>query len=59
MWLIPLGNNPHGAWEESRSANRSERSLPKYLWGIVVTLTGVVKNFSGLCAVRVLLGIFE
>ncbi|OJJ55945.1 hypothetical protein ASPSYDRAFT_80621 [Aspergillus sydowii CBS 593.65] len=29
------------------------------LWGTVVTLTGVVQNFAGLCAVRVLLGIFE
>lgn len=28
-------------------------------WGIVVTLTGVVRDFSGLCVVRVLLGIFE
>ncbi|KEF57115.1 uncharacterized protein A1O9_07305 [Exophiala aquamarina CBS 119918] len=28
-------------------------------WGIVMTLTGVVKNFSGIMAVRVLLGIFE
>ena len=34
-------------------------SILMLLWGIVVTLTGVVKNFSGLCAVRVLLGIFE
>ncbi|KAF9883893.1 hypothetical protein FE257_002687 [Aspergillus nanangensis] len=29
------------------------------LWGTVVTLTGVVQNFSSLCAVRFLLGIFE
>ncbi|CAG8903779.1 unnamed protein product [Penicillium egyptiacum] len=34
-------------------------SILMLLWGIVVTLTGVVKNFSELCAVRVLLGIFE
>ncbi|KAL3457531.1 major facilitator superfamily domain-containing protein [Aspergillus heterothallicus] len=29
------------------------------LWGIVVTMTGLVQNFTALCAVRVLLGIFE
>jgi hypothetical protein len=29
------------------------------LWGIIVTLTGVVQSFGALCAVRVLLGIFE
>lgn len=29
------------------------------IWGIIVTLTGVVQNFAGLCVVRVLLGIFE
>ncbi|KAJ5409435.1 uncharacterized protein N7487_003794 [Penicillium crustosum] len=34
-------------------------SILMLLWGIIVTLTGVVQNFSGLCAVRVLLGIFE
>ncbi|KAG2413099.1 hypothetical protein HFD88_010658 [Aspergillus terreus] len=28
-------------------------------WGIVMTCTGLVKNFGGLMAVRVLLGIFE
>ncbi|KAL4779417.1 major facilitator superfamily domain-containing protein [Aspergillus varians] len=28
-------------------------------WGIVMTLTGLVQNFSSLCAVRFLLGIFE
>ncbi|OJJ07628.1 hypothetical protein ASPVEDRAFT_142077 [Aspergillus versicolor CBS 583.65] len=28
-------------------------------WGIVVTLTGVVRDFSSLCVVRVFLGIFE
>ncbi|KAL4933251.1 major facilitator superfamily domain-containing protein [Aspergillus undulatus] len=34
-------------------------TLLTLLWGIVVTLTGVVQNFGGLCAVRVFLGIFE
>lgn len=29
------------------------------LWGIVMTFTGVVQNFGGLCATRFLLGIFE
>jgi hypothetical protein len=28
-------------------------------WGIIMTLTGVVQNFGGLLAVRILLGIFE
>lgn len=28
-------------------------------WGIIMTLTGIVQNFGGLCAVRVLLGLFE
>ncbi|KAH8894561.1 MFS general substrate transporter [Thozetella sp. PMI_491] len=28
-------------------------------WGIIMTLTGVVKNFGGLCATRFMLGIFE
>ena len=28
-------------------------------WGIVMTLTGIVKNFAGLMTTRVLLGIFE
>ncbi|BCS29278.1 uncharacterized protein APUU_70848A [Aspergillus puulaauensis] len=28
-------------------------------WGTVMTLTGVVQNFSSLCAVRFLLGVFE
>ncbi|CAG8895315.1 unnamed protein product [Penicillium egyptiacum] len=28
-------------------------------WGIIVVLTGIVKNFGGLVAVRILLGIFE
>lgn len=28
-------------------------------WGIVMTCTGLVQNFGGLMAVRVLLGIFE
>lgn len=28
-------------------------------WGIIMTLTGVVKNFGGLCATRFLLGVFE
>ncbi|KAL4888508.1 major facilitator superfamily domain-containing protein [Aspergillus ambiguus] len=30
-----------------------------FSWGVVMTCTGVVKNFGGLMAVRVLLGIFE
>ena len=28
-------------------------------WGIIMTLTGVVKNFGGLLAVHILLGVFE
>ncbi|KAF7533561.1 hypothetical protein G7054_g6958 [Neopestalotiopsis clavispora] len=28
-------------------------------WGIIMTLTGLVQNFGGLCAVRVFLGLFE
>ncbi|KAJ5156602.1 hypothetical protein N7492_009405 [Penicillium capsulatum] len=28
-------------------------------WGIIMTLTGVVKSFGGLLAVRILLGVFE
>lgn len=28
-------------------------------WGIVMTCTGLVKNFAGLMTTRVLLGIFE
>ncbi|KAL4971594.1 major facilitator superfamily domain-containing protein [Aspergillus desertorum] len=28
-------------------------------WGIIMTLTGVVRNFGGLVAMRVLLGVFE
>jgi type IV secretory pathway VirB3-like protein len=28
-------------------------------WGIIMTLTGVVQNFGGLLAVRILLGTFE
>ncbi|KAK4089284.1 hypothetical protein Purlil1_6273 [Purpureocillium lilacinum] len=28
-------------------------------WGIVMTFTGVVRNFGGLCATRFLLGVFE
>jgi hypothetical protein len=28
-------------------------------WGIIMTLHGVVQNFGGLLAVRLLLGIFE
>lgn len=28
-------------------------------WGIIMTLTGVVQNFGGLCATRFLLGVFE
>ncbi|KAL6416226.1 major facilitator superfamily transporter [Ilyonectria robusta] len=29
------------------------------LWGVVMTLTGIVKNFGGLLACRLLLGMFE
>lgn len=29
------------------------------LWGIVMTLTGLVKNFGGLVACRIMLGVFE
>ncbi|KAH8663793.1 major facilitator superfamily domain-containing protein [Ilyonectria robusta] len=29
------------------------------LWGVVMTLTGIVKNFGGLLACRLLLGVFE
>lgn len=28
-------------------------------WGIIMTLTGMVRNFAGLMVTRVLLGIFE
>lgn len=28
-------------------------------WGVIMTLTGIVKDFGGLCAVRVFLGLFE
>lgn len=28
-------------------------------WGIIMTLMGVVKNFAGLLATRILLGVFE
>ena len=28
-------------------------------WGTIMTLTGVVQNFSALCAMRFLLGVFE
>lgn len=28
-------------------------------WGIVVTLTGVIQNYAGLLALRLLLGLFE
>ncbi|KAF4468799.1 inner membrane transport yfaV [Fusarium albosuccineum] len=29
------------------------------IWGVIMTLHGVVKNFGGLLAVRILLGVFE
>lgn len=29
------------------------------LWGIIMTMTGVVQSFGGLCATRFLLGVFE
>lgn len=29
------------------------------LWGVVMTLTGIVKNFGGLLPCRLLLGVFE
>lgn len=28
-------------------------------WGIIMTCTGLVKNYAGLMATRVLLGVFE
>lgn len=28
-------------------------------WGIIMTLTGVVRNFGGLLTMRLLLGVFE
>lgn len=28
-------------------------------WGTIITMTGLVQNFEGLVAVRVLLGVFE
>lgn len=28
-------------------------------WGIVMTLTGLVQNFGGLCAARIMLGFAE
>lgn len=28
-------------------------------WGIVMTLSGVVKSFAGLCVTRALIGFFE
>lgn len=28
-------------------------------WGIVMTMMGIVKNFSGLLVTRILLGVFE
>lgn len=30
-----------------------------FSWGIVMTFTGIVQNFSQLCALRFLLGLFE
>lgn len=30
-----------------------------FCWGIIMTCTGFVQNFSGLVAVRFLLGLFE
>lgn len=30
-----------------------------FVWGIVATLTGLVQNFGGLVACRLVLGIFE
>jgi hypothetical protein len=29
------------------------------IWGVIMTLHGVVRNFGGLLAVRLLLGVFE
>ena len=29
------------------------------IWGVIMTLHGVVRNFAGLLAVRLLLGVFE
>ncbi|PWN46850.1 MFS transporter [Violaceomyces palustris] len=28
-------------------------------WGIITTLSGLVQNFGGLCAIRIMLGLFE
>lgn len=28
-------------------------------WGVVMTLTGIVRDYGGFCATRVLLGLFE
>ena len=30
-----------------------------FVWGSIMTLTGIVQNYAGLLAVRFLLGIFE
>lgn len=30
-----------------------------FAWGTVITVTGLVQNFSALCATRFLLGVFE
>lgn len=30
-----------------------------FIWGIVVVCTGLIHNFGQLCAIRILLGLFE
>lgn len=30
-----------------------------FVWGIIMTLTGIVQNYAGLLATRFFLGIFE
>ncbi|KAK1252004.1 hypothetical protein MKX08_003191 [Trichoderma sp. CBMAI-0020] len=34
-------------------------SLMMFSWGLVITLTGIVQNFSGLLAIRIFLGVAE
>lgn len=30
-----------------------------FVWGIIMTLTGIVQNYAGLIAIRIFLGLFE
>lgn len=68
MWILSLGcvANLNRLLEVPSNVLIAKFNKPSvYLailvlcWGIVITLTGVVQNFAGLCVVRVLLGIFE